>query len=150
MHSVTLSLSIFRCSVSNGEFLWLFCRPTRARSQRVPDSWLRECWAPLHAALETGKQQHGRLAVALVHSLSMSKARQVGALLDHGDQTESSVGRGIQVRVGRELSLNARKLTKPNSQQLGKCVQGTRTAARGTRELPSCRAPKARLHRRVH
>lgn len=76
-----------------------YCRTARAGTQGIPDGGLRERRATLHAALETGKQQHRSAAPTLVHSFSMPSPRQVCALLDDGHQTEPAVGRSLQVGV---------------------------------------------------
>lgn len=100
-----IDFSILNCL--SGKFP--YCRTARAGTQGIPDGGLRERRAPLHAALATGKQQHRSAAASVVHSFSMSSSRQVCALLDDGHQTESAVGRSLQVGV----KISERRWTPP-------------------------------------
>lgn len=142
-----IDFSILNCL--SGKFP--YCRTAGAGTQGISDGGLRERRATLHAALETGEQQHRSAAAPLVHSFSMSSSRQVCALLDDGHQTEPAVGRSLQVGV----KISARPRTPPLiaallPQQLGQRLQGARAASRGSRELSPRSAPQARLHRRIH
>lgn len=86
-------IDFFPFSTLSGKFP--SSRSSWARPQGIPNSGLRKRRAPLHAVASTRVQQHRSAPAAVVDSLSMSPPRQIGSLLNHGNQTEPFVGWSI-------------------------------------------------------